>query len=72
MCSRARLCLLGLGQVESKCMSGLIEAFCVVRVQYFRMIVEGWENHEKNAGLDGELFFLMLTLKKNRIVKGLK
>lgn len=49
MCSRAKLCLLGLGQVKSRCMSGLIKEFHIVRVWYFRMIMEGRENHEKNA-----------------------
>lgn len=56
MCSRARLCLLGLGQVKSRCMSGLIKEFHIVRVQYFRMIMEGQENCEKYAGLDRTLF----------------
>jgi len=37
-------------------MSGLIKEFCIVRVQYFRMIMEGWENREKSAGLDRALF----------------
>lgn len=56
MCSRARLCLLGLGQVKSRCVSELIKEFYTVRIEYFRMLMEGWENHEKNAGLDRALF----------------
>lgn len=55
MCSRARLCLLGLGQVESRCMSRLIKVFSIVRVHCFRMLLKRCENCEKDTGLDRAL-----------------
>lgn len=39
----------GAGPSKSRCMSGLIKEFHIVRVWYFRMIMEGRENHGKNA-----------------------
>lgn len=52
-CSRARLCLLGPGQVESGCMSNLIKEFLIVRAQH---LYKGDGINEKHSSLDGILF----------------